>query len=90
MAADRIPIDAQYTSGITYPASVESKLGNLGFDQRIPRFVGVGFDEPVRRCGSATVKATVPLGTATGSTIAGPPVRFDLLSLTTMFTSNCF
>ena len=85
MAADRIPIDTQHTSGIAYPTPVESKLGNLGFDQRVTRFVGVRFNEPVRRCGSAAVKATVTLRTATGGAVA-----FDLLSLTTMFASNCF
>ena len=90
MAADCIPIDAQYTGGIAYPTSVESKLGNLGFDQGITRFVGVCSDEPVRRCGSATVKAPVTLRAATGGAVAGPPVRFDLLSLTTMFASDCF
>lgn len=80
MAADRISIDTQYTGGVAYPASVEAKLGNLGFDQRVPRLVGVRFDER-----SSTVKAPIPLGTRTGGTIA-----FDLLSLTTMFASNCF
>ena len=80
MAADRISIDAQYTGGIAHPASVESKLGNLGFDQWITRLMGVCFDER-----SATVKATVALRTGTGGAIA-----FDLLSLTTMFASNCF
>ena len=85
MAADRIPIDTQHTSGIAYPTPVESKLGNLGFDQRITRLMGVCFDEPVRRCGSATIEAPIPLRTATGGAVA-----FDLLSLTTMFASNCF
>ena len=80
MAADRIPIDTQHTSGIAYPTPVESKLGNLGFDQRVTRFVGVRFDER-----SAAVKAPVTLRTATGGAVA-----FDLLSLTTMFASNCF
>jgi hypothetical protein len=42
--------------------------------------MGVGFYER-----SATVKATITLRTATGSTIP-----FDVLSLTTMFASNCF
>ena len=90
MTADRISIDAQHTGGIAHPASVESKLNNLGFNQRITRLVGVRFYEPVRRCGSATVKAPVTLRAATGGAVAGPPVRFDLLSLTTMFASDCF
>ena len=80
MAADCISINAQHTGGIAYPASIESKLGNLGFDQRITRLMGVGLDE----C-SATVKATIALRTGTGRAIA-----FDLLSLSTMFASNCF
>ena len=85
MTADRISIDAQHTGGIAHPASVESKLNNLGFNQRITRLVGVCFNER-----SATVKAPVTLRAATGGAVAGPPVRFDLLSLTTMFASDCF
>lgn len=44
---------------------------------------------PARRSGLTAVIASAALGTSVGSVIPGPPVRFDVLGLSTMLGGDC-